>query len=268
MLFIFALFILILLLLFLVAPAARNHEDRDLLKGKFIAHRGLHNQNEGVPENSLLSFEKAIEAGFPIEIDIHLTKDEKIVVFHDENTKRMCGTDRNIEESTLSELKELSLQNTDQKIPTLQECLEVVGGKVFLLIEFKAVGSNAAHLCRKANEILSEYEGKYFIQSFYPQILHWYKKKRADVCRGQLSSGFSLKNPARFLLGKQFLNFIGRPDFISYEHKDSRSLFFRLAILLGAAPVGWTFRSKEELDRNGRNVNTWIFENFAPNLKK
>jgi glycerophosphoryl diester phosphodiesterase len=257
-----------LLLLFLISPASRKHPDRNLLKGAFIAHRGLHNKKAGIPENSLLSFQKAIEKGFPIEIDVHLTKDGEIVVFHDEDTKRMCGIEKKIEACTLSELKELELLSTDQKIPTLQECLELVDGRVFLLIEFKMVNSNTDRLCEKANEILSKYKGKYLIQSFYPQVVRWFRIHRPDLCRGQLSGGFSLKNPAKFLLGKQFLNFIGRPDFISYEHQFSQSVFFRFATFLGAAPVCWTFRSKEELMQNGKHAETWIFENFDPNLKK
>ena len=254
-----------LFFLFLICPAGRKHRDRELLGGKFIAHRGFHNKKEGIPENSLLSFEKAIEKNLPIEIDIHLTRDGKVVVFHDDNTKRMCGIDRKVEEYTLEEIKKLKLLSTDQKIPTLEECLELVDGKVFLLIEFKVVDGNAKELCKAANEILLKYKGKYLIQSFYPQVLHWYRKNRKDICRGQLSGGFKLKNPAKFLLGKQLLNFIGRPDFISYEHQFAKSYLFRFAIKLGAAPVGWTFRSKQELEQNGEYVETWIFENFDPN---
>lgn len=260
--------ILLLALCFFIAPSSRNHPDRELLSGAYIAHRGLHCAKNRIPENSLLSFQKAIEKGYPIEIDIHLTKDGEVVVFHDETTKRMCGIDRKIEESTLSELKGLRLLDTEESIPTLRECLDLVGGKVFLLIEFKMVGQNTEQLCRKANEILSEYQGKYLIQSFYPQVVRWYRIHRKDICRGQLSGGFSIKNPAKFLLGKQLLNFIGRPDFISYQHKFSKSFLFRLAILLGAFPVGWTFRSEEELKKNGGVVNTWIFENFDPNANK
>ena len=255
---------LYLALIFLTSPASRKHPDKEVLKGSFIAHRGLHNENESIPENSLLSFQKALEKKLAIEIDIHLTKDGQIVVFHDENAKRMCGVDGKIEEMTLDEIKSLSLINTNEKIPTLQEVLSLVRGEVFLLIEFKVVNGNAAELCKKANEILSDYKGKYLIQSFYPQVLSWYKKNRKDICRGQLSARFLKENLSKRLLGLQLFNFIGRPDFISFKHKDHSSVMFRFVKWQGAENAGWTFRSEDEFEENKKHFNAWIFEGFDP----
>ena len=254
--------LLFLLFIFLCAPAARKHPDRSILKGAYIAHRGLHNIKEGVPENSLPAFKKAIEKGHAIEIDIHLTKDGEIVVFHDDDLKRVCSDPRKIEEMTLSELKELKLSDTENRIPTLKECLNLVDGKVFLLIEFKVVKGNTKKLCETADKILKSYEGKYFIQSFYPQVLNWYKKHRPDICRGQLSATFKGESLAKVLLGKQVLNFLGRPDFASFKHEDSRSPFYRFVLLLGAEPVGWTFRSKEDLWKKKEPFSAFIYENF------
>ncbi len=259
-----ALSLIYLVLIFLTSPAGRIHPDRAILKGSVIAHRGLHNVNESVPENSLLSFQKALEKNTPIEIDVHLTKDEQVVVFHDENTERMCGENKMIEEMTLDEIKLLSLQETGEKIPTLQEVLSLVRGQVFLLIEFKVVNHNTAKLCEKANNILSDYNGKYLIQSFYPQVLSWYKKYRKDICRGQLSAKFLKENLSKRLLGLQLLNFIGRPDFISFKQKDNSSLMFRFVKWQGAENAGWTFRTKEDFEKNKKHFNAWIFEGFDP----
>ncbi len=253
-----------LILIFLTSPANRIHPDRKILKGALIAHRGLHNAADLIPENSLLSFQKAIEKSLPIEIDIHLTKDEQVVVFHDGNTERMCGRNGKIEEMTLDEIKSLSLLETAEKIPTLQEVLSLVRGQVFLLIEFKVSSDNSQKLCEKANGILSDYKGKYLIQSFYPQVLSWYRKNRKDICRGQLSAKFLKENLSKRLLGLQLLNFIGRPDFISFKHKDNSSLMFRFVKWQGAENAGWTFRSKEEFDKNKKHFNAWIFEGFDP----
>lgn len=253
-----------LALIFLTSPAGRVHPDREVLKGTYIAHRGLHNAKEAIPENSLLSFQKAIEKNLPIEIDIHLTKDGQIVVFHDENTERMCGVNGKIEEMTLDEIKNLSLLETSEKIPTLQEVLSLVRGQVFLLIEFKVVNKNTEKLCKKANEILTEYKGKYLVQSFYPQVLSWYKKYRKDICRGQLSAKFLKESLAKRLLGLQLLNFIGRPDFVSFKQKDASSLMFRFVKWQGAEHAGWTFRTKDELEQNKNFFHAWIFEGFDP----
>lgn len=255
---------LVALFLFLVYPSTRRHKDRDVLNGRFIAHRGFHGVMDNTPENSLNAFKRAVELGLAIEIDIHLTRDGEVVVFHDDTLTRVCGVDARVEDKTLSELKELRLLNTDCRIPTLKECLNTVDGKVPLLIEFKCVSLKCDDLCRAADEILSEYNGKYLIQSFYPTVLKWYKKHRNDICRGQLASKFSKEELHKRLLGCLLFNFLARPDFVSYEHKYSDYFFFKLVKRLGAFPVGWTFKSQAELTENGKEFKTFIFEGFIP----
>ena len=159
-----------LLLLFLVFPSARRHPAREKLRGRYIAHRGLHDLAENTPENSLAAFRAAAEQGHMIENDIHLTADGEVVVFHDSLLKRMCGVDGRIEQMTLAGLKKCRLQGTDEQIPTLQECLEAVDGRVPLLIEFKCDRTTCKPLCEAANKILSAYKGEYFVQSFYPPV--------------------------------------------------------------------------------------------------
>lgn len=252
------------LLLFLIFPSLRRHRDREVLKGRFIAHRGLHGLLDNTPENSLNAFKRAVELGFAIEIDIHLTRDGQVVVFHDDTLNRVCGVDGKVEEKTLAELKQLRLLGTDCEIPTLQECLDVVNGKVPLLIEFKCVSLKCDALCRAADKILINYNGKYLIQSFYPTVLRWYKKHRSDICRGQLSTPFKGEAFYKRLSGALLLNFLGRPDFVSYEHKYSDYFFFKLVKKLGAFPVGWTFQSQSDLDNAKLNFDAYIFENFMP----
>ena len=185
------------------------------------------------------------------------------MVFHDGTTGRMCGVNKKISEMTLSEIKELRLIGTDYTIPTLKECLEVVDGKVPLLIEFKYEGNTNA-LCRKAQEILSEYKGLYFVQSFHPQILRWYKTHNKKVCRGQLSSSFKGDPFYKRLAGLLLYNFISRPDFVSYQHTDGDYMPRKIVSRLGAFPVGWTFSSKEETEQGKKHFKTFIFENYIP----
>lgn len=254
--------LLTLLFFFLIFPALRRHPDLELLKGAKIAHRGLHGLSKDVPENSLRAFQAAVDKGYWIENDIHLTKDGHIVVFHDDTLDRMCGISGRVEEMTLEELKALRLAGTDQEIPTLQECLDLVNGQVPLLIEFKCPVSDATPLCRAANKILEGYSGKYLIQSFYPPVLRWYKKHRKDICRGQLSTAFYDDVFHRRLAGALLFNFMGRPDFISYEHTFYRNFFRRLAVGLGAGSLGWTFRSEKELEARKADFQGYIFEKF------
>ena len=251
--------------LFLIFPAIKKHPDLKALKNLLIAHRGLHNSNENTPENSLKAFELAIEKGFAIEKDIHLTADGEVVVFHDHSLKRMCGVDKIIEEMTLQEIKQHTLLGSNEKIPTLKECLELVNGKEPLLIEFKCQSLiNCTDLCEAANKILSDYKGKYFVQSFYPMVLKWYRKNRPDVLRGQLAEDFKGDVLYKKMLGNMLFNFISRPHFISYGHHCKNKFMFKLAKKLGGFPVGWTFKSNDELNCSKTDFNTFIFEDFIP----
>ena len=260
---VFGIFALIyLLLVFLVSPTGKKHKDLEKIKGRFIAHRGLH--DDQFPENSLKAFDEAAKRGYPIEIDLHLTKDGEVVVFHDANLKRMCGSDEKISELTLSQIKSHQLRESEETIPTLSECLETVNGRVPLLIEFKMENGNTKALCKAADQILKKYSGNYLVQSIFPQVVRWYRKNRKDVCRGQLSCRFHKKGPINWLLGNSLLNFIGRPHFVSYKHSDAGNLLFRFSVWLGAFPIGWTFRTGKEVKINGKRFNTWIFENFKP----
>lgn len=256
--------VLFALLLFLVAPAGRRHKDLSLMKGLHIAHRGLHDDGREAPENSLEAFRRAADSGFAIENDIHLTKDGRIVIFHDDDLFRMCGVNGRPEDKTLSELKELRLLDTDERIPTLEECLSVIDGKVPVLIEFKLKSGSADPLCRAADEILSGYKGKYFIQSFYPPVLLWYRKNRRDVCRGQLASAFKGDKLHMKLLGCLFFNFLARPDFLSYEFCHAKHSMRRLCVKLGAFPVGWTFKNQKDMTEYEKYFDTYIFEGFLP----
>ena len=258
---------LLLLELFLICPALRRHPERKRMDGARVAHRGLHDLTEGSPENSLAAFRLAAEAGFAIENDIHLSKDGEVVVFHDDDLKRMCGVEGKVEEKTLAELKELRLAGTEERIPTLRECLDTIAGRVPLLIEFKSFSvKGSKELCEKADRILSGYEGTYWVQSFFPTSMQWYKKHRPDICRGVLSSGFYGQKFPMPVVGALAFNFLSRPDFVSYDVQTPRNFFFRLAVLLGALPVYWTIRSEELLTKaeTAYGGKTSIFENFRP----
>lgn len=258
---------LILIFLLLISPSSRKHNDLNTLCGLYIAHRGLHDNEKGIPENSLDSFIAAVNAGFAIENDIHLTKDGFVVVFHDDTVARMCGINRRISEMTLGEIKELRLLGTDKTIPTLEECLEAVDGRVPLLIEFKRDG-RVKELCQAADKILRNYKGKYFVQAFYPQVLRWYKKHNKSVCRGQLSSSFKGDPFYKRIAGLLLFNFISRPDFVSYQHTDSDYLPLKIVTRLGAFPVGWTFKNKEETQKGKKYFKAFIFENYIPENNK
>ncbi|MBU1075400.1 glycerophosphodiester phosphodiesterase [Patescibacteria group bacterium] len=100
-----------------------------------IGHRGACGYE---PENTLISFKKAIELGADmIELDVHLTKDNEVVVIHDETLNRTTNGKGGLREKDLSEIKSYRTKEKDQEIPTLQELIDEVKDKVEINIEIK-----------------------------------------------------------------------------------------------------------------------------------
>ena len=187
------LFIIVLLILYLllVSPKMIHRADRSsFLKNKFYAHRGLFDNESDAPENSLAAFQKAVEVGYGMEMDVQLTKDDQLVVFHDATLKRMCGVEGNVWDYTLEELKQFKLAKTDETIPSFEEVLNLVAGRTPLIVEYK-LDRPLTKVCELGDQLLSQYQGVYCIESFHPFALMWYKKHRPEVMRGQLSGNLA-----------------------------------------------------------------------------
>jgi len=228
-----------------------------------IAHRGLH--GNGVPENSLLAYEKAIEKGYAIEIDVRPLSDGKIVSFHDDNLDRLTQMTGAISEKTYDQIKGLSLLGTNEKIPTLKEVLDLVEGKVPLLIEIKNQGKVGFE--QDVYNELKEYKGQFAVQSFNPLSLGWFKKNAPKVPRGQLSSFFEKDNLSvfkKFVLKRLLLNCISKPNFISYDCSAIPNKYIRGCKKKGLPIVAWCIRSQKEYEKIKDDCDNIIFENFEP----
>lgn len=236
-------------------------------KNRYYAHRGLHDNKTDAPENSLKAMRLAVEHGYGIELDVQLTKDEKVVVFHDANLKRVCGVDAKVNSMTYEELQQLRLLNSEEKIPLFSEVLKVIDGKVPLIMEVKMVNGKT-RVCELANEELKHYKGVYCMESFHPFAVQWYRKNRPDVVRGQLAANFKKEGQKEgfqeWLVHMLLINLLGRPDFVAYSHKSANNISRKLTRMWGATAVAWTIRSQEELDRNRKKFDLFIFEGFLP----
>lgn len=233
-----------------------------------IAHRGLHNQE--LMENSMEAIEHACEKGYAIELDIHILADNQIVVYHDDNLKRLTGSDKLIEECTMDEISRLRLGNTDQIIPTFDAVLERINGQVPLMIELKNKG-RVGKLESETYKRLQAYPGEYVIQSFNPFSVAWFKKHAPDVIRGQLSGSYKdedLHVLKKFFLRNLFINILSRPDFINYEvdYLDNPVL----QILKKKVPVlAWTARDPQTYLKALEKCANVVFEGFEPeNVRK
>lgn len=256
--------VLFLLTLFFTAPG--RHPGIKKYRGAKFAHRGLH--GEGRAENSLSAFSAAVEQGFGIELDVRLTKDGEVVVFHDDTLLRVAGDSRRVDECTLPELRALRLSGTEETIPTFHEVLALVGGRVPLLVEVKEDPG-----CRAVSDatakILSEYDGEFITESFNPMTVRRMRRALPGSASGYLCDHFTA-NPdyraAKYLLIEHFLlNFIARPAFIAFDRAAVPYAPFTFMRKFWRAPAfAWTVRSAEEEAACRADFDGVIFENYLP----
>lgn len=237
-------------------------KDLEFLSRNLIAHRGYHNNKRGIPENSVLAFKKAIDNNYLIELDVRLTKDKKLVVFHDDNLKRVCGVNKRVKDLTYKELLKYNLFDTTLKVPLFSEVIKLVNGRVPILIETKYHNRYGVLEKILINE-LSNYKGLYAIQSFYPMSLLWLKRNTKDIPIGLLSSNFkNNSNSLKKLIGKTLiLDLFFKTDFISYDVKGLPSNYISLKKDKKKIVI-WTIKNKKDYDLAKKYTDALICENM------
>ena len=261
--------LLYLLLWTAMIRCRRGHPAWTVLKKYRYAHRGLHDKTHGVPENSLAAFRAAAEGGYGAELDVHLTKDGRLAVIHDDSLLRTAGTDVKASQLTADELSRFRLEGTEEKIPFLEEVLPLFEGRAPLIVELKVEG-NAAALARAACDMLDRYQVDYCIESFHPAAVRWLRKNRPGVCRGQLSECFLQTHTglgfwADFAMTHLLTGFLTVPDFIAYNlHHRRRTALALARRAWGAQEVSWTIRTPQELAACEGDGCLAIFEGFRP----
>lgn len=252
---------------FLVAPGGVDKKTRAGFEGRNYAHRGLHKIDKSVPENSLPAFEAAAKIGYGVELDVHLTADGRLVVFHDDTTDRVCGVEGRIEDMTWEQISALRLCGTEYGVPLLSDVLRVIDNRCPMIVEIKRGGHNR-ELCRKTCEALAAYGGRYCIESFDPTIVFWFRVHAPHVLRGQLASNpldmaKGTSKLAAFAVGNLLTNFLARPQFIAYGLEGRKPLTVRWCEFLGAMKVAWTSREWKNEARN----DAVIFQFYRPRVK-
>ncbi len=232
---------------------------------KYISHRGLHNSE--LPENSLGAFENSIKHDYAIELDVHMISDGTIVVFHDEKLDRMTNQDGYIFSLTKETLKDYKLKNTNYTIPTLEETLRLVDGKVPLLIEVKNP-KKVGELEKEVISLLSKYKGEFAVQSFNPFTLNYFYQNAPHITRGQLSGKLEDSDLSRlkkiFLRNMYFNKKISKPEFIAYEWN---ALPNRAVNRFKHLPlIAWFVQTQEDYNKVMPHCDNIIFENFFPKI--
>ena len=264
------LIVLAVLFTVLIAPRTIGAASLDHMAGYHYAHRGYHDGNVSVPENSLSSFQAAIDAGYGIELDVQLSSDKVPMVFHDADLDRICGVEGKIWDYTCEELQKMKLFGTEETIPTLAQALELIGGQVPILVEYK-MDKVDTDVCAKSHELLKDYEGAYAIQSFHPFALFWYRQNAKEVPRGILAKNFLRDNKQKgeesdivdFLTTHLMLNVIGYPDFIAYDWQDADYFSLKLCRLMGAPTSTWTLKDPADYEAVKGEFDLYTFEGFA-----
>ena len=185
------------------------------LKDGVLYHRGKHDSE--IRENTLKAMEGAIRDKLGVELDVRLTKDNFVVVAHDDSLKRIYGVDFKISELTYEEVSNY----TSNEIPLFSDVLKEIDGKIGVMVEIKP--HRVKELVDRTYDILKDYKGRFVVVSFSPYALKLIMKKDKGIIRGQLS--YSYKNSkmnglVRFCLSHMLFNFVSKPHFISYGIED------------------------------------------------
>lgn len=255
----------VLELFFSMRPNPARVKKLPWLKGHFC-HRGYYSKDQSISENSLGAFRKSIEVGFGIELDVQLSKDGKVYVFHDDDLFRMTGVSGCLEDKMSEELDQLTLIGSGEKIPLLSDVLNLVKGQVPILVELKST-SRREEAVAAVTEHMRGYNGNYAYCSFDPLILKVIKAHAPMQIRG-LNMEYSMDKKqfdllTRIILQYALLNFNCKPDYLSvdYAHVPFVYKFWRS---FGAFGMKWAVPSQEAENDLVGSCETVIFEHYLP----
>jgi glycerophosphoryl diester phosphodiesterase len=227
--------------------------------GKYAyAHRGLH--GSGVPENSPAAFTAAMEHGMGIECDVQRSSDGQAIVFHDWELDRLTGESGPVDQLTAASLGAIRLTGGDDTIPSLRQVLDLVDGRVPLLIEVKSrKNMRIPSLCLAVLRVLEGYRGKHAIMSFDPRVPRWFKRYAPMTVRGLVITEENDHTVFSRLLRRLSL-WQASPDFLAYDIRDLPSRFATAQRKRGLPIVSWTVSSPELLARAKQHADAPIAE--------
>lgn len=231
----------------------------DWLTERPIAHRGYHDMNETVFENTLAAFERACEAGFAIECDLQFAADGVPVVFHDATLDRLCGLKGRTRDKLSGELRMFAIGGTKERIPTLAEMLKTVAGRVPLVIELKGEPGDDEGFAGAVLDGLEGYEGKVALMSFDHSLLRDLKALDAPHPLGLTAEGVK---PEQFFAHDEAMA-LGL-DFCSYNVYHLPNSFAAGLRAKGIPLITWTVRDQGGRDLTFAHADQMTFEGFDP----
>ena len=224
-----------------------------------IAHRGFHDMNHAIWENTLAAFSRAADAGFAIECDVHIVADGNIVVFHDDTLDRLCGISGDVRDRTSAELGLLTIGGTAERIPTLKQMLKLVDGRVPLVIELKGRQGEDDGFAETVLDDLEGYKGHVALMSFDLWVLKDLKVAGSPYPLGLTAEG---DQPERFFAHDEAMQ-LGL-DFISYHYGHLPNPFITAQRKLGIPVITWTVRDEAARRHTFEQADQMTFEGFDP----
>ena len=213
----------------------------------------------------MAAFQRAVEHGYGIELDVQLTRDGQMVVHHDGNTRRVCGVDADI---LRTDYADLPLLPDGSRLPLFTEVLALVAGRSPLIVEVKQYGSPTRNAA-EALKYLREYQGPFCVESFHPAAVRYFRQNAPEIVRGQLAMGgkrdATLNPIAHFALHYLLVNVLGRPHFVAYQAvTDGNASMWLMKRVFRPLLAAWTIRDQALLDRVSGQYDLPIFERFTP----
>lgn len=226
-----------------------------------VAHRGYHDMNHSIWENTLSAFQRAVDAGYAIECDLQLSSDSVPVVFHDDDMERLTGLKGDVREKTSAELSLISIGKTKDRVPTLKQLLKLCAGRVPLVIELKGrSGEDVDYgFVEAVLDELSSYQGNVALMSFDHHLLRDLKTAKSPWPIGLTAEG---KTEREFNIHAEALA-LG-VDFISYHYGDLPNPLIDAQRKLGMPVITWTVRDQAGMDITYANADQITFEGFDP----
>lgn len=240
----------------------------EFLTRRPFAHRGLH--GPGAPENGWTAFDRAVDAGVGIELDVRLTRDGDAVVFHDETLDRMTGATGLVAERSRADLEKLALAGSSDTVRSLHDTLRRIAGRAPVLIEAKtSKGANFQPICFAVRRALEGYRGEAAVMSFNPLVVGWFARHHPKVVRGLVMTEAARGHPLssfdlRRRLSRQAALWRARPHFIAYDVRHLPAKLTDGARRRGRPVLTWTVRTPEDRARGRTHADQLIFEGDIP----
>lgn len=242
----------------------------DWLTAQPFAHRGLHDKENGVIENSRKAFAAAIQGGYGIELDVQLSRDGEAMVFHDRGMKRLTGLQGKLAHHTAAELGAIKLKDSEDVVETLPTILNLIAGQVPVIVEIKTTPREEAGALEEAvANALDNYTGPAAMMSFAPSSVAWFAQYAPHIVRGIVAMDFVRHNEGlswaeRIILSQMLHLPITQPDFISFNQAQLPYNAVASLKRSGLPILCWTVRDQATADRVAPYVDQITFEGFAP----